>query len=65
MSSPWVIKEVADSIWVASVDGTYYLTPAHLRGEKPVHFKGISDEELASNDMAQDVTLIQSAAQQP
>ena len=37
-------EHTADTIWDASLDGDYYLTPSHLRGDSPVHFMGSSSE---------------------
>ena len=34
----------AESVWTASVYGTYILRPAHLRGEEPIHFIGTPDD---------------------
>ena len=56
---------VADSIWVASFDGTYFLTPAHLKGEETVYFKGVAEKKLVGNDASQDSILVQSAATDP
>ena len=58
-------EEVADSIWVASFDGTYFLTPAHLKGEETVYFKGVAEKKLVSNNASQDSILVQSAATEP
>lgn len=33
-------SKTAESVWITSVYGTYILRPAHLRGEKPIHFFG-------------------------
>jgi len=33
-------EQVAQSVWDASLHGTYWLTPGHLQGNEPVHFKG-------------------------
>jgi hypothetical protein len=33
-------EQVAQSIWDASLRGTYWLTPEHLQGNEPVRFKG-------------------------
>ena len=30
--------ESAKDIWAQCMEGTYVLTPAHLRGEEPIHF---------------------------
>lgn len=35
-------EQVAQSIWDASIQGTYWLTAKHLQGEEPIHFKGES-----------------------
>ena len=57
--------DVADSIWVASFDGTYFLTPAHLKGEETVYFKGVAEKKLVSNEASQDSILVQSTATDP
>ena len=33
-------EPAAQSVWDASLKGTYYLTPDHLQGNEPVRFKG-------------------------
>jgi hypothetical protein len=33
-------EEVAQSVWDASLGGTYWLTPDHLQGKEPIRFKG-------------------------
>lgn len=33
-------EQVAQSVWDASLRGTYWLTPEHLQGKEPIHFKG-------------------------
>jgi hypothetical protein len=33
-------EQVAQSIWDASLQGTYWLTAKHLQGEEAIHFKG-------------------------
>ena len=33
----------AQTVWTRSIDGTYILRPAHLRGEEPIHFLGKTD----------------------
>ena len=35
-------EQVAQSIWEASVNGTYWLTAKHLQGEEAIYFKGES-----------------------
>ena len=37
--------ETAKSVWEPSFYGTYVVTPAHLKGEEPVHFFGTSPYE--------------------
>ncbi len=37
--------KVAKRIWDASLRGTYVITPDHLRGDKPVRFLGVPQEE--------------------
>jgi hypothetical protein len=36
-------SETAQSIWTKTVYGTYFLRPAHLRGEEPIQFLGKAD----------------------
>jgi hypothetical protein len=33
-------KESAEEIWDSALEGTYILTPDHLRGKKPIQFLG-------------------------
>jgi hypothetical protein len=33
-------KESAEEIWDSALEGTYVLTPDHLRGKKPIQFLG-------------------------
>jgi len=33
-------EQVAQSVWDASLKGTYWITPDHLQGNEPVRFKG-------------------------
>ena len=37
--------KAAQSVWTTAMYGTYIITPEHLKGEKPVHFLGESDEQ--------------------
>ncbi len=37
--------EAAKAVWDTSVRGTYVITPAHLKGDKPVRFLGVPPEE--------------------
>jgi hypothetical protein len=39
--------EVAASrIWTPALRGTYVLTPAHLRGEEPIRFAGLPQQDV-------------------
>jgi len=42
-------EETAHTIWTASVDGDYYLTPSHLRGDSSVEFMGASQQKPVVN----------------
>ncbi len=35
---------IAKNIWTTSMYGTYIITPAHLKGDKPIRFLGVPDE---------------------
>lgn len=37
--------KVAKKVWDTSMRGTYVITPDHLRGDKPVRFLGVPQEE--------------------
>jgi hypothetical protein len=37
-------ESAAKSIWTTSMYGTYFITPDHLRGDKPIRFLGVADE---------------------
>lgn len=39
-------EQAAKSIWTTSLYGTYFLTPDHLQGNRPIRFLGVAD----SND---------------
>lgn len=45
----WVLSggnsETAESIWNSSLNGTYVITPEHLRGHEPVRFMGSDSPE--------------------
>ena len=41
--------QVADNIWVASLQGTYIIRPSHLRGDEPVNFMGTSQQNFATS----------------
>lgn len=36
-------KEAAQAVWTPSLQGTYVLTPDHLKGDKPIQFIGKDD----------------------
>ncbi len=38
-------EKAAKAVWDTSLRGTYVITPAHLRGEKPIRFFGVPGEE--------------------
>lgn len=44
--------KVAKRIWDASLRGTYVLTPDHLRGDKPVRFLGVPQEEEEASSLS-------------
>lgn len=35
--------EAAQAVWDASLKGDYWVTPAHLKGERPIRFIGTSE----------------------
>jgi hypothetical protein len=37
--------EAAKAVWDTSIRGTYVITPAHLKGDKPVRFLGVPPEQ--------------------
>ena len=37
-------EQTAKNIWVPSMYGTYYITPEHLTGDRPVRFFGVAAE---------------------
>lgn len=39
-------ENAAKSVWVTSMYGTYWLSPDHLRGDKPIRFLGVADQEI-------------------
>ncbi|GKS56624.1 hypothetical protein YTPLAS18_01510 [Nitrospira sp.] len=44
--------KVAKRIWDASLRGTYVLTPDHLRGDRPVRFLGVPQEEEDASSLS-------------
>ena len=45
-------NETAKSVWTTSAYGTYIVTPEHLKGNKPVRFLGVPEEEAAGEDLS-------------
>ncbi len=37
-------EAAANRVWATSMYGTYIITPAHLKGDKPIRFLGLPDE---------------------
>lgn len=35
-------EQTAKSIWIPSMYGTYFISPEHLTGERPVRFVGVA-----------------------
>ncbi len=44
-------EQAAKSIWDTSLRGTYYISPDHLQGNRPIRFLGVAD----SNDAPEPV----------
>ena len=44
--------ETAQNIWTTSAYGTWTITPDHLKGDKPVRFLGVPEEEAAGEDLS-------------
>ena len=40
-------EQAAKSIWDTSLRGTYYISPDHLQGNRPIRFLGIADSDDA------------------
>jgi hypothetical protein len=36
-------EQAAKSIWDTSLRGTYYISPDHLQGNRPIRFLGVAD----------------------
>lgn len=45
-------ENAAKSVWTTSMYGTYWLTPDHLRGDKPIRFLGVPDQEAPAQATA-------------
>ena len=41
-------EQAAKSIWDTSLRGTYYISPDHLQGNRPIRFLGVADQTDAS-----------------
>lgn len=52
-------EQTAKSIWVPSMYGTYFISPEHLTGERPVRFVGVA----ADVDGGTPATMNQSGSQ--
>jgi hypothetical protein len=42
-------EQTAKSIWNTSLYGTYFITPDHLEGNRPIRFLGVADSNDASD----------------
>ena len=40
-------EQAAKSIWDTSLRGTYYISPDHLQGNRPIRFLGVADPDGA------------------
>jgi hypothetical protein len=45
-------ENAAKSIWTTSMYGTYIITPDHLRGDKPIRFLGVAEQEVPAQATA-------------
>jgi hypothetical protein len=45
-------ENAAKSVWTTSMYGTYIITPDHLRGDKPIRFLGVPDQEAPAQATA-------------
>jgi len=41
-------EQAAKSIWDTSLRGTYFISPDHLQGNRPIRFLGVADSDDAS-----------------
>ncbi len=39
-------EQAAKKVWTTSMYGTYVITPDHLKGNQPVRFLGVPEEEI-------------------
>jgi len=40
-------EQAAKSIWDTSLRGTYYISPDHLQGNRPIRFLGVADPDAS------------------
>lgn len=45
-------ENAAKSIWTTSMYGTYIITPDHLRGDKPIRFLGVAEQDVPAPSTA-------------
>jgi hypothetical protein len=45
-------ENAAKSIWTTSMYGTYIITPDHLRGDRPIRFLGVSEQDGSAQAIA-------------
>lgn len=45
-------ENAAKSIWTTSLYGTYFITPDHLRGDKPIRFLGVAEPDVPAQASA-------------
>ena len=41
-------EQAAKSIWDTSLRGTYYISPDHLQGNRPIRFLGVADADTSA-----------------
>ena len=54
-------EPTAQTIWSASLNGDYFFTPAHLRGDVPLQFMGSSEDNSMADTSEEDSYLAQSS----
>jgi hypothetical protein len=54
-------EQTAKSIWIPSMYGTYFITPEHLTGERPVRFVGVAAD--TDGGISAPATMDQSGSQ--
>lgn len=55
-------EETAQVVWTPTIKGTYVITPAHLRGDKPVQFFGQEKSETSHYKLGRGARLKKSPA---